>query len=275
MLLSTLAFSIMNALLKYLIHFPTFELVFFRSLMTVIITVVLLKSNGISFRPNRPGLLVLRGVLGVTSMSLYFLGVHYIPIGSAVTIRYVAPLFGGVLAVLLLKEKIYPLQWVFYVFAFAGVVFIKGFDASISTLGVVFVLLAAFFSACVYIAISKIGKQDHPLLVVFFFMGIATLTGAVGSFWNWVTPNGTDLLLLLSLGVFGYYGQLYMTKAFQNGEASSIAPIKYFEVIFTLTFGVHLFGEVYTFYSYLGIAMVICGLSASVLYKNYRKKSIS
>lgn len=275
MLLSTLAFSIMNALLKYLIHFPTFELVFFRSLMTVIITVVLLKSNGISFRPNRTGLLVLRGVLGVTSMSLYFLGVHYIPIGSAVTIRYVAPLFGGVLAVLLLKEKIYPLQWVFYVFAFAGVVFIKGFDASISTLGVVFVLLAAFFSATVYIAISKIGKQDHPLLVVFFFMGIATLTGAVGSFWNWVTPNGTDLLLLLSLGVFGYYGQLYMTKAFQNGEASSIAPIKYFEVIFTLTFGVHLFGEVYTFYSYLGIAMVICGLSASVLYKNYRKKSIS
>lgn len=275
MLLSTLAFSIMNALLKYLIHFPTFELVFFRSLMTVIITVVLLKSNGISFRPNLPGLIVLRGVLGVTSMSLYFLGVHYIPIGSAVTLRYVAPLFGGVLAVLLLKEKIYPLQWVFYVFAFAGVVFIKGFDASISTLGVVFVLLAAFFSACVYIAISKIGKQDHPLLVVFFFMGIATLTGAVGSFWNWVTPNGTDLLLLLSLGVFGYYGQFYMTKAFQNGEASSIAPIKYFEVIFTLTFGVHLFGEVYTFYSYLGIAMVICGLSASVLYKNYRKKSIS
>lgn len=275
MLLSTLAFSIMNALLKYLIHFPTFELVLFRSLMTVVITVVLLKSNGISFRPNRPGLLVLRGVLGVTSMSLYFLGVHYIPIGSAVTIRYVAPLFGGVLAVLLLKEKIYPLQWVFYVFAFAGVVFIKGFDASISTLGVVFVLLAAFFSACVYIAISKIGKQDHPLLVVFFFMGITTLTGAVGSYWNWATPNGTDLLLLLSLGVFGYYGQLYMTKAFQNGEASSIAPIKYFEVIFTLTFGVHLFGEVYTFYSYLGIAMVICGLSASVLYKNYRKKSIS
>lgn len=29
MLLSTFAFALMNALIKYLIHFPTFELVFF------------------------------------------------------------------------------------------------------------------------------------------------------------------------------------------------------------------------------------------------------
>ena len=88
-------------------------------------------------------------------MSLFFLGIHYIPIGSAVTVRYIAPLFGGVLAVIFLKEKIYPLQWVFYLFAFAGVVLIKGFDTSISLFGVDS-RWAAFFSAIVYIIISKL-----------------------------------------------------------------------------------------------------------------------
>ena len=274
MLLSTTAFAFMNALVKFLIHFPTFELVFFRSLGTLILTYFLMQSRGVSLRPNRPILLLLRGFVGVTSMSLFFLGIHYIPIGSAVTVRYIAPLFGGVLAVIFLKEKIYPLQWVFYLFAFAGVVLIKGFDTSISLFGVGIVVGAAFFSAIVYIIISKIGHQDHPLRVVFFFMGIATMVGGIGSTQNFLLPKTLDLTLLLLLGVFGFFGQYFMTKAFQQGEASKVAPFKYVEVIFTLSFGVYLFDEVYTFQSLLGIAMVISGLTASVLYKERKIRAL-
>ena len=274
MLLSTTAFAFMNALVKFLIHFPTFELVFFRSLGTLILTYFLMQSRGVSLRPNRPFLLLLRGFVGVTSMSLFFLGIHYIPIGSAVTVRYIAPLFGGVLAVIFLKEKIYPLQWVFYLFAFAGVVLIKGFDTSISLFGVAIVVGAAFFSAIVYIIISKIGHQDHPLRVVFFFMGIATMVGGIGSTQNFLLPKTLDLTLLLLLGVFGFFGQYFMTKAFQQGEASKVAPFKYVEVIFTLSFGVYLFDEFYTFQSLLGIAMVISGLTASVLYKERKSRAL-
>ena len=270
MLLSTFAFAFMNALIKYLIHFPTFELVFFRSLGTLILTFFLLRSRKISLKPNQPKLLILRGIVGVTSMSLFFLGIHFIPIGSAVTIRYIAPLFGAVLAVYLLNERIFPLQWFFYVLAFFGVVLIKGFDASISLFGVGVVLGAAFFSAIVYIIISKIGKQDHPLLVVLFFMGIATLTGLIGSFNHFILPEGKEWLLLLLLGFFGFFGQYYMTKAFQNGEASKVAPIKYSEVVFTLSFGVYWFDEYYTLTSLIGIALVILSLTMSVLYKAKR-----
>lgn len=226
-----------------------------------------MRSQHISFRPNQGKLLFLRGVVGVTSMSLFFLGAHYIPIGSAVTIRYIAPLFGGILAVFFLKEKIFPMQWVFYLFAFVGVVFIKGFDASVSLFGVCLVIAAAFFSANVYIIIAKIGHRDHPLRIVFYFMLIATITGAVGGIFDWLVPTNMELLLLLMLGILGYFGQYYMTKAFQYGEASKVAPFKYVEVIFTLTFGVYLFGETYSLLSFLGIFMVISGLTLSVIYK--------
>lgn len=270
MLLSTFAFAFMNALVKYLIHYPTFELVFFRSLGSLILTYFLIRSQKVSLQPNQPKLLILRGVVGVTSMSLFFLGIHFIPIGSAVTIRYIAPLFGGVLAVYFLKERIFPFQWVLYFLALLGVVLIKGFDASISLFGVGVVLAAAFFSAIVYIIISKIGKRDHPLLVVLFFMGIATLTGLLGSINNFIIPNGYEWVLLFLLGFFGFFGQYYMTKAFQNDEASKVAPFKYSEVVFTLSFGVYWFGEVYTLTSLIGIALVILSLTFSVLYKAKR-----
>lgn len=101
-------------------------------------------------------------------------------------------------------------------------------------------------------------------------MGIATLTGLVGSINNFIIPNGYEWLLLFLLGFFGFFGQYYMTKAFQNDEASKIAPIKYSEVVFTLSFGVYWFGEVYTLTSLIGIALVILSLTFSVLYKAKR-----
>jgi drug/metabolite transporter (DMT)-like permease len=63
-----------------------------------------------------------------------------------------------------------------------------------------------------------------------------------------------------------------MTKAFQNGEVNTVAPIKYSEIVFTLSFGVYWFGEVYSLTSLIGIALVIMSLTLSVLYKAKKVK---
>ena len=271
MLLSTLSFALMNALIKYLIHYDTFQLVFFRALGSLFFTFSYLKYKKISVWGNQKKLLLLRGFFGVTSMSLFFAAIHYISIGSAVTLRYLAPIFAAILAVFFLKEKIKSIQWFFFAIAFTGVALIKGFDSNLNSFGLMLVLLAAFFSAVVYILISKIGKGDHPVVVVHYFMLIATTVGGFGSFFNWKTPPVSDLFLLLSLGVFGYFGQLFMTKAFQNAEAYVVAPFKYVEVIVTLSFGVFLFEENYTFLHLLGTFLVIFGLALNVVYKSKKK----
>ena len=100
------------------------------------------------------------------------------------------------------------------------------------------------------------------------------MVGGIGSAQNFLLPNTLDLTLLLLLGVFGFFGQYFMTKAFQQGEASKVAPFKYVEVIFTLSFGVYLFDEIYTLQSLLGMAMVISGLTASTLYKERKSRAL-
>lgn len=272
MLLSTLSFAFMNATVKYLTTYPTMQIVFFRALGSLVITTVYLKTLGIPQWGNQKKLLIVRGLVGVTSMILFFWGVHYISVGSAVTLRYVSPIFAGILAVLYLKETIKPLQWLFFLMAFSGVYLIKNFDASNSSFGVFLVLLAAFFSAVVYILISKIGKGDHPVVIVHYFMLIATLVGGVGCLFSWKSPSLQDLLLLLSLGVFGFFGQLFMTKAFQNGEAHMVAPFKYVEVIFTLLFGVFVLYETYDFFHLVGTFLVVFSLVLNVLYKSRLNK---
>jgi drug/metabolite transporter (DMT)-like permease len=269
MLLSTLAFALMNTFIKELNQYSPFQLVFFRSFGSLFFTTIYLKVNKISFRGNKMSLLLYRGLTGVISMTLFFASVQYISVGSAVTLRYVAPLFAAILAVIFLKEKILPLQWFFFIIAFIGVVLIKNFDSASSTLGLGLAIAAAFFSSIVYILISKIGHQDHPVIVVHYFMSIATLVGGIGTLFFWTEPAKIlDWFLLFSLGIFGYFGQLFMTKAFQFGQAYMVAPFKYVEVVFTLSLGVFYYQEVYTFWNLFGTALVIVSLSLNVIYKS-------
>jgi drug/metabolite transporter (DMT)-like permease len=267
MIISALAFACMNATVKYLTHINPHQLVFFRSVSCLCFTMGFLLRHKISIWGNNKKILILRGLVGVTSMTFFFMSIKYLPIGTAVSLRYIAPIFAAIFAVILLKEKIFKLQWSFFALAFAGVLVLKGFDSQMNTYGLILVLIASVFSGLVYIIISKIGKTEHPVVVVNYFMIVATLVGGTLSIKNWVTPHGMEWFLLLGLGIFGYFGQVYMTKAFQTAKTNQVAPLKYIEVIFTLLFGVFWFGEIYTAWSLLGIAMIIGGLILNVWYK--------
>jgi len=267
MLLSTLAFSLMNVFVKYLVYFNAHELVFFRSLGSLILTMSYLVYYKIPLLGKKRMLLILRGLFGVTSMTLFFMSLKYLPVGSAVSLRYIAPIFAAIFAIFLLKEKIKMLQWLFFAIAFAGVLILKGFDSQVSNIGLFLVLGASIFSGLVFILINKIGKQDHPVVIVNYFMAIATVVGGVLSINNWITPTGVEWFLLLGLGIFGFFGQLFMTKAFQIASTNQVAPIKYVEVIFTVLIGIFWFGEIYTLWSISGIFLIITGLILNVLFK--------
>ncbi|WP_397300641.1 DMT family transporter [Nonlabens ulvanivorans] len=270
MFISTLAFAIMNGVVKYLSDFSAFQLVFFRSIGSLIITMIYLNYKKISILGNKRWLLIARGVFGSISLLLFFLSLKYLPVGTAVTLRYLSPIFAAVFAVIWLKERIKPIQWLFFLIAFSGVFILKGYDENISLIGIGLVLLSALGMGLVFVVISKIGKQDHPMVIINYFMAIGVIIGGLLSINNWIQPVGVEWLLLASLGIVGFIGQLFMTRSFQIASTSLVAPLKYLEVIFTVLIGATWFMEIYTIWSVLGIALVIIGLVLNILYKSKR-----
>ena len=272
MLLSTLCFTVMNVFIKHLAHFSTPQKVFFRAVGSLFFTMSYLLYYKIPILGNQKKLLILRGLVGVTSMGLFFAATTYLSIGTAVSLRYTSPIFAAVLAVVFLKEKIFKIQWFYFFMAFIGVLLIKGFEEEINITGLLLVLVSAFFSGLVYVMITKIGNRDHPVVIVNYFMWISTILGGIFSINNWISPQGTDWIFLFSLGIFGYFGQLFMTQAYQLGAANKIVPLKYIEVVFTMLLGIVWFGEHYPKLSILGIILVIISLVLNVLYKQNVKK---
>ncbi len=271
-ILSTSCFAIMNGLVKYLSGFSAYQLVFFRSAGTLIITSSLLVYRRIPMLGNKRLLLLVRGAGGAISLLLFFTSLKYLPVGTAVTLRYLSPIFAAIFAVIWLKETIKPIQWLFFLLAFLGVFVLKGFDSDLSMVGLSMILGSALFMGFVFVVIVKIGKQDHPLVIVNYFMLVGTLVGGLLCFTDWRNPVGMEWALLVILGIVGFISQLFMTKAFQIASTNQIAPLQYLEVIFTVMIGAFWFMEVYTLWSLLGIILVVIGLTMNILYKGRKAR---
>ncbi len=268
MILSAISFSLLNSIIRAFEHLPTFELVFFRSIGSVILGIIFLKSQGISLWGNNKKLLIFRGIVGVTSMALFYKAIQMMPMASAVSLRYLSPFFAAILAIIFLGEKMKKIQWLFFATAFIGVVMLKGFDTRISIPALLCILASAIVSGMVYVVIRKIGKSEHPVVIVNYFLMVATLIGAVFSYFNWIRPQGyTEWGMLLSMGLFGFIAQYFMTKAFQIAEANIISPFKYAEVVFTLIAGFIFFGEYQSWIALLAMIIICVSLVANVWVK--------
>ncbi|MCG1037765.1 DMT family transporter [Polaribacter sp. DS7-9] len=273
MIFSVMAFAIMNAFVKYLTSFNVYQIVFFRSIGTLAFTVPLILKNKIPILGTHKKLLFLRGVAGVISLTCFFQSLNYLAVGTAVSLRYTSPIFAAIFAMFFLKEKIKPMQWLLFVVAFIGVIIIKGFGGEVKTAGLLFVLFSAISLGVIFIVIRKIGDKEHPLVIINYFMVLAFVFGGLMSIKYWETPTLIDWILFLSLGVFGYVGQLYMTKAIQLGETNVVAPLKYLEVVFMIIVGAVWFKEEYTLWTLLGIALILLGLVYNIYLKNKTNKN--
>ena len=267
MIISALCFTVLNSLLRFVNHIPTFELVFFRAIGTVIICLVILLRARIPIWGNNKPLLLARAFFGLSSMAIFFYCLTLMPVGTAVSLRYLSPIFASIFALILLKEKVKNIQWLYFAIAFIGVIMLKGVDSRISLTALSLIMVCAMLSGMVYVCIRKIGISEHPVVVVFYFLFCSMIVGGLLSIYNWYTPSQNEWLILLSLGIFGFYAQYVMTKAIQIELASKVVPFKYAEAIFTIIAGWLLFGESQSLIALLAICIIIFALLANTRVK--------
>lgn len=267
MIFSAFAFALMGSVVKYLSTFNVYQIVFFRASGTLLFTIPLVIKAKVPFFGSNKKWLIIRGITGVISLTCFFQSLNYLNIGTAVSLRYTAPIFAAIFAFFFLKEKIKPVQWLLFLMAFAGVLIIKGFGIDVEAIGLFFVILSAVFLGIIFVVIRKIGNTEHPLVIINYFMIMAVLFGGIMCLKYWEQPTLVEWILFISTGIFGYFGQLYMTKAFQAEETNLVAPIKYLEVIFTIIIGTIWFGDVYNGWTLLGIVLILSGLIYNIYIK--------
>jgi len=268
MLLATFVFAIMNVAVKLVDHIPAMEVIFFRSIVSLVMSGVALKAQKVYLFGNNKKVLVLRGMAGSLGLILFFTTIQSVPLASAVTLMFLSPIFTAILGIWIVKEQVRWLQWMFFAISFGGIMVIQGFDVRVSPVMAMIGIGAAFASGVAYNMIRKLKTSEHPLVVVFYFPLVSLPITLVYMFFDWVPPVGTDWLILIVVGVLTQIAQYFMTKAYQAEELSKVANIQFIGILYALGFGWVLFDESFNLETYLGMTMVLIGVILNVWYKH-------
>ena len=267
MLLSGVGFAFMNLVVKYLDRIPSTELVLFRSIVSLGLSYYLIRKRNLSPWGNQKKFLLLRGLFGATSLTLFFYTLQKLPIGTAITLQYLSPIFTAFFAIFILKEKVRSFQWVFFGVSLVGIIIIKGFDPDVTPFLFACGIASAIFSGLAYNMIRLVKDTDSAVVVVFYFPLVAIPIMLIFSFFHWVQPIGWEWGGLLLMGLLTQFAQMNMTKALQSITLNKIAGIKYIGILFALSFDLILFDVSYGWISLIGILFVVAGVLLNLVSK--------
>ena len=274
MLAAVASFSLMDAGMKLLsAHYPPLQVTLLRGAASLpFVLVWVLASAGVrSIVPVRWGLHLLRGVLSMVMIGCFVYALRRMPLSTAYTLYFVAPLLVAALSVPLLGERVGPRRWTAIGIGMLGVVVVlrPGVDGLVSLPGLM-VLLAATAYAIAAVTVSLLTRTDTPQSMVVWFLAIMAVGAGLAAIPGWVPLRWEHAALILGMGLAGAFGQIALTSAFMRGDASMIAPLEYTGLVWVIAWDWLLWQTLPDTATWTGAAIIV----ASGLYLLRRERTV-
>ncbi len=261
MILSGISFAFMGATVKLSGDVPLTTKVFFRNLVTMILTASVafrMHQNPLAATPNLRRL-VLRSLFGLMGVGLYFVALKELNLAEASLLNKTSPFFVTVFAVFFLKEKFSRAMIPALALAFVGAVLVVKPRFDLTILPAVAGFASGMFAGLAYTLVRSLKGKESPNRIIFFFSFISTLATLPFLFIFPSSPTGNQWLALIGTGVFAAGGQYGLTFAYHHARASRIAVFTYLHVLFSLVVGYLLWNEQPDTLSIVGGFLIIVG----------------
>lgn len=272
MLLAVALFSLMDAGLKGLAaHYPPFQVAALRGAasLPLVLAWALATAGPRPLLRVRWSLHLLRGALGVAMMAAFAYALRYMPLSTAYSIFFVAPLLITALSVPFLGEHVGPRRWIAIGIGLVGVlVVLRPTGEGVLSLAGIAVLVAALGYAISAITVRVLARTDSTQAMMVWLLALMALGAGALAWPDWVPLRETDLWLIAGIGVAGALGQYAITEAFRLGEASLIAPLEYTALLWGVILDATLWGVLPDQVTWLGAAIII----SSGLYLLHRER---
>lgn len=251
MALSAFFFAVMAAGAKLLGgRVPPQEVILVRGVLNALFMLWLLRRRGLSWRPKRPGLLVLRGALGHFALSCYFWSVARQPLATAVLLQQVHPVFTAILAAWFLAEKPGKRFVPAFLLAASGVALLVpraapgAGPASASLAPLVVGLLGALLSAAAYVTVRDASRTEHEETIVLWFPLTSIPLATVGTLVEGpAAPTPAEWVWLVFIAAAGQLGQLFLTRGLAKVPAGRATLANPLTVVFGALLGWVAFAE--------------------------------
>ena len=257
MVLATVSWAGLLVLVRLLSgDYGTFELLFFRNAVAVVIVLPPLLRGRVTLRTGRLGLHCVRTVFSYLGMLGIFYGIAHIPLADVVALSYTQPLFITVLAALVLGEAVGVARWRAIAIGFLGIVIIvrPGFaEIGVATLAA---LAGAAFYSCSNVSIKMLMSTETAGQSVVFVNLLMLPLSIVPAALAWTTPTWADAPWLAAVGIVGAAGVYFVSRAYATADASAVIPYDFLRLPLIAAMAYVLFSEVPDVWTWVGAAVI-------------------
>ena len=266
LVLASFFFSLMTVCVKNIDNrIPIYELVFFRSLLSLCITLFIIKIKKISPWGNNKPLLIIRGLLGTSALICIFYAIRNMPLSISTVIQYTYPIFISIFAGIFIDEKInrnivfaLVIGWL-GIFVILNPTQLSNINTEIENIWVSIAFIGSICTALAYVTVKKLAFTENIYVIIEYFPLVSLVTLSPIVVIKWVTPNLNELIWIIGIGLFTQLGQTFLTKGLKKLPASEASTINYLQVLFGSMWGILIFSEKLNLNFLLGALLVLLG----------------
>lgn len=259
-LLAFAIFSSHDVLIKMLggTYSPV-QIVFFSVLFSFpLVTFFLLRDNrSDTLLPRHPYWMITRTFSAVITGFSAFYAFSVLPLAQTYAIIFAAPLLITILAIPILGERVRIRRWIAVLIGLAGVLIVLQPGQVPFELGHLAALAAAGFGALSSIIVRKIGREERSVVILLYpMMANFFVMGAMLPF-VYVPMPIEEMAMLAVVAVLALLGSRFLITAYNSGEAATVAPMQYSQIIWAALYGSLFFNETIDVMTLTGAAVII------------------
>jgi drug/metabolite transporter (DMT)-like permease len=260
MFIGTLFFATADATGKWLTaDYPVIQIGWIRSCTgLVMISLYALFTNRLhELKTKRPGAHLFRGIMSAGALFFIFYGLKHIPIAEYVSLTFAAPFITALLSPLVLKEKVSLHSWIAIGLGFVGILIVLRPTPGHFHLAHVAALSVALSIAILSITARHLARTETATSLNFYIYPVNIIVGAYWAIDTWVPPTALDWFLHITLGVTATSALIFFIQALRYAMPAVVSPMDYFRMLWMISLGYLVWGEVPAPITWLGIIIII------------------
>jgi drug/metabolite transporter (DMT)-like permease len=274
---ATILFAFLDTSAKYLAiigHLPVPQIIWVRFVTNAVFIVIILgpRATVRSFPARKIQHQLLRSCFLLGSTAFNFLALQYLQLDQTATIFFLSPFIVAALAGPMLNEWVGWRRLLAICLGFSGVLFVTRPGFGGIHWAVSFSFLATLSYALYSLWTRYLARFDSAWTTLVYTPVAGVVFFAPFAIMQWQTPHGVwTWIVLLCTGLFGGAGHWLLILAHERAPAPILAPFAYINIVFMITLGFLVFGNVPSWWTLAGTSIIIS--SGIYLLFRERKKS--
>lgn len=200
-----------------------------------------------------------RTLFGWGGVTMMFAAVAFIPMSDATAISFLSPVFGMLLAIPFLGERVGPWRWFAAAMALGGALILLRPGPETFQVAALLALAAAILMGAELIFIKKLADSETPFQILLINNALGLTIATLAVFPVWVPPTGAQWAALAGIGVLMATAQACFVNAMARADASFVTPFSYVTLIFAALYDLLIFDVWPDAISWLGAGVIVAG----------------